>query len=70
LNGGNSATVSGYTDLIPDLDHNTATGPVLAQRFPWFAIIEPRSLGEIASTWRDWGVKQTAQEVACLIFAG
>jgi aryl-alcohol dehydrogenase-like predicted oxidoreductase len=47
--------------------HNIATAWVLAQSFPSFALIGPRSPGEIVSTLPALGVALTPAEVACLI---
>ncbi|MBO6718096.1 MAG: aldo/keto reductase [Rhizobiaceae bacterium] len=46
--------------------HNIATAWVLAQSFPSFALIGPRSPGEIASTLPALGFTLTAQETAWL----
>jgi predicted dehydrogenase/aryl-alcohol dehydrogenase-like predicted oxidoreductase len=46
--------------------HNIATAWVLAQSFPSFAIIGPRSPGEIATTLPAHGVSMSAAEAAAL----
>jgi aryl-alcohol dehydrogenase-like predicted oxidoreductase len=46
--------------------HNIATAWVLAQSFPSFAIIGPRSPGEIVSTLPGLGLALTGDEVAWL----
>ena len=46
--------------------HNIATAWVLAQSFPSFALIGPRSAGEIASTLPGLGIDLTPDEVAWL----
>lgn len=46
--------------------HNIATAWVLGQTFPSFALIGPRSPGEIASTLPGVGLRLTAAEVAWL----
>ncbi len=46
--------------------HNIATAWVLAQSFPSFALIGPRSPGEIASTLPGLSANLTAAEVAWL----
>jgi aryl-alcohol dehydrogenase-like predicted oxidoreductase len=49
--------------------HNVATAWVLAQPFPSFALIGPRSPGEIASTMPGAALRLTPQEVAWLNLA-
>ncbi|WP_380058966.1 aldo/keto reductase (plasmid) [Falsihalocynthiibacter sp. SS001] len=46
--------------------HNIATAWVLSQSFPSFALIGPRSPGEIVSTLRSMGLSLTDDEVAWL----
>jgi aryl-alcohol dehydrogenase-like predicted oxidoreductase len=50
--------------------HNVATAWVLAQSFPSFALIGPRSPGEIASTLPGLSIELTPEEVAWLNLEG
>ncbi|NDV00342.1 aldo/keto reductase [Pseudoroseicyclus tamaricis] len=50
--------------------HNVATAWVLAQSFPSFAVIGPRSPHELATTLPALGVELTAQEAAWLNLEG
>ena len=49
--------------------HNIATAWVLAQAFPSFALIGPRSAGEIVDTMRAVPVELSPHEVAWLNLA-